>query len=358
VRDLATGKTTRVDVSSDGQQANDSSGYDVAINGDGRFAAFTSYASNLVPGDTNNSSDVFVRDRVRGTTTRVSVGVDGVEGDEISFGPAISRDGRYVAFHSDASNLVSESTPPGVYLRDRLARTTTLVSASYGSTPANGFSFDPSVSDNGRYIAFESAASNLVRGDTNGDPTWPTGEDIFVRDVVDGTTKRVSVSSGEVQSNGESNAPKISGDGRYVVFWSNASNLVSGDHNGAYDVFVRDLRRGTTRRIPAPSTLEEGGSGELGISDNGRYVVFSSDAVGLVASDQQANLDVFQWDRLSGVTTLVSESPQGTLSNGYSSWPSISATGRYISFISDATNLVLPDANGGDADVYVRDRGW
>jgi Tol biopolymer transport system component len=230
------GQTTRVSVSSAGAQANDSSLKD-SISADGRYVAFTSYAGNLVNSDTNGLSDVFVRDRVAGTTTRVSVSSGGTQGNGQSNSPVISADGRFVAFTSDASNLVTGDTneKSDIFVRDRATYQTTRVSVSSGVSGAQGNaqSNSPVISADGRYVAFTSDAGNLVAGDTNGK------SDVFVRDRKTSQTTRFSVNSGGAQRNHWSQADAISADGRYVVFTSETddSNLTFGN---ATSVFVRD----------------------------------------------------------------------------------------------------------------------
>ena len=250
VRDLDTGTTERVSVSSDGVEG-DSNSFFSAISADGRFVAFTSLARNLVPGDTNLTTDVFVRDRLAGTTERVSISSGGSEANDQSFLPSISSDGRFVAFSSVASNLVAGDTNGvrDIFVHDRLTRTTERVSISDTELEANassdgpgvrgGTSFGPKISADGRFVAFDSIATNLVAGDTNtcSPPglapfsTPGTCPDIFVRDRVAGTTIRFSVDSAGNQSNGASTDPGISADGLTVGFFSQASNLVAGDTN-------------------------------------------------------------------------------------------------------------------------------
>lgn len=246
VRDRLAGTTERVSVSSDGAQANarypsTQSTYP-AISANGRYVAFMSSASNLVASDTNQTWDVFVRDRLAGTTERVSVSSDGGQADYASDYVAISADGRYVAFRSIASNLV-----PGkrtylwdVYVHDRITGTTELVSVGARGEDANFYSLGVSISGDGRYVAFSSLASNLVAGDTNDCPITSAHfscPDVFVRDRLQGTTERVSVRSDGGQADHESNDAAISADGRYVAFWSDAPNLLSGNSGS---VFVRD----------------------------------------------------------------------------------------------------------------------
>ncbi len=206
-----------------------------SISDDGRYVAFTSTAPNLVAGDTNNATDVFVRDRVASTTTRVSVSSSGMQSPAASGAPSISGGGGLVAFVSATDALVIGDTNnvSDVFVRDRSAATTTRASLSNGGAQANGASIRPTLSDNGSTVAFSSAASNLVAGDTN------RATDVFVRDRISQTTERASLSARGTQANGRSAEGAISGDGRNVSFTSAASNLVVGDTNRAADVFLR-----------------------------------------------------------------------------------------------------------------------
>ncbi len=331
--------------------------YEPAISSDGRYVSFISSASNLVPGDTNRAPDVFVRDRRLGTTRRVSVSSTEAQGNSLngSFDPAISSDGRYVAFYSDASNLVRGDTNDAtdVFVRDRRLGTTRRVSVSGTEAQGHRDSYGPAISSDGRYVAFISGASNLVPGDTN-----DTGE-VFIRDRKLGTTRRVSVSSTEAQGNSGSSGPAISSDGRYVAFGSEASNLVPGDTNRAQDVFVRDRKLGTTRRVNVSSTEAQGnsnqGSAAAAISSDGRYVSFGSHASNLVPGDTNDTRDVFVRDRKLGTTRRVSVSGTEAQGNSPSFDPAISSAGRYVSFGSYSSNLVRGDTNGA-IDVFVRDR--
>jgi Tol biopolymer transport system component len=354
VRDHVTGEGSRVSVSSAGVQANGNSGWP-STSADGRYIAFESVASNLVSGDTNGAWDVFVRDRVAGGTARVSVSSTGAQANGNSGWPSISADGRYVAFSSEASNLVPGDTNgvTDIFVRDRVAGGTTRVSVSSTGVQANGNSAWPSISADGRYVAFQSEATNLVPGDTNSAP------DIFVHDRVTGGTARVSVATGGVQANGFSRSPSISADGRYVAFESWATNLVPGDTNGAWDVFLHDRGTGATTRVSVSlaGAQADGNSGSPSISANGRYVAFVSAATNLVPGDTNGLTDVFVRDRVTEAMICVSVSSDDAQANGLSEGPSISATGRYVVFVSHATNLVPGDTNGAE-DIFVRDRGW
>jgi Tol biopolymer transport system component len=272
----ATGATTRVSVATGGTQANNYSGPS-AISADGRYVAFESLASNLVAGDTNGVQDVFVRDQVNGYTTRVSIATGGAQANGGSSGASISADGRYVAFQSDAGNLVPGDTngAPDVFVRDRVTGATTRVSVATGGTQANNNSQRSAISADGRYVAFSSDANNLVAGDTNG------CDDVFVHDRDTGATTRVNVATDGTQANENCRynpltlGVAISADGRYVAFDSTAGNLVAGGAASPRDVFVRDRVTGATTRVSVPSGSPDfGGSYSPAISADGRYVAF------------------------------------------------------------------------------------
>jgi Tol biopolymer transport system component len=327
----------------------DSGGSSLSTNG--QFAAFESTASDLAPGDTNGATDVFVRDRSSGAVEPASVSSGGTYGSGPSIDARISPNGRFVAFVSGASNLVpgDSNGRADVFLRDRQAATTVRVSVGAGAVQSvGGDSYRPAVSADGRYVAFSSDATNLIAGDTN------ARTDVFVRDVPAGTTTRVSVAGASTQVNDSSDIPTISADGRFVAFQSDATNLVAGDTNTETDVFVRDRQAATTTRVGVATagTQPTGGSTfDAEISGDGRYVVFNSEATNLVSGDTNATSDVFVRDRQTATTTRVSVAGAATQANSPSTEPSISADGRYVSFSSDATNL------GGPAgSVYRRDR--
>jgi len=355
VRDRELGTTERVSLSSTGREGNRNT-FEPAISADGRYVAFRSYASNLVARDTNGTWDVFVRDRELGTTERVSVSSTGREGDKASWAPAISADGRYVAFASQASGLVPDDDHfanfVDVFVRDRKLDTTKRVSVSSSGRRGRGYSDEPAISADGRYVAFASQASNLVPRDTNDD--W----DVFVRDRKRHVTRRVSVSSSghQARRHGANPPPSsgISADGRYVAFVAAASNLVPRDTNGVPDVFVRDRKRHTTRRLSVSSTGQQGAgrSRSPAISANGRYVAFASTASNLVAGDTNGFSDVFVRDRTRDKTRRVSISSSGQPGNRFSIYPAISADGRYVAFASTASNLIAGDTN--DFDVFIR----
>jgi Tol biopolymer transport system component/Ca2+-binding RTX toxin-like protein len=357
IKDLQTGTTKRISVASDGTQGNNDSYYP-SISADGRYVAFLSSATNLVSGDTNGVNDIFVKDLQTGTTKRISVASDGTQGNDQSYNPSnpsnpsISADGRYVTFNSSATNLVSGDTngAPDIFVKDLQTGTTKRISVASDGTQGNDGSSNPSISPDGRYVAFSSGASNLVSGDTNG------VNDIFVKDLQTGTTRRISVASDGTQGNDGSSGPSISADGRYVAFNSTATNLVSGDTNGVNDIFVKDLQTGTTKRISVASDGTQGndGSSNPSISADGRYVAFTSFASNLVSGDTNNNTDIFVKDLQTGTTKRISVASDGTQGNSYSYISSISADGRYVAFISEARNLVSGDTNNA-TDIFVHD---
>jgi Tol biopolymer transport system component len=357
VRDLVTGTTTLV--STTGTAGGNQNSYNPVVSADGRYVAFTSYASNLVANDSNSTQDVFLYDRTAASTTLVSRRapslpyLSGNDSSRAYSNQSLSADGRYVAFTSKASNLVandSNSTISGtindVFVRDRVNSTTTLVSTT-GTAGGNSDSSNPVVSADGRYVAFTSRASNLVANDSNGT------QDVFVRDLVNGMTTLVST-TGTASGNSDSSNPVVSADGRYVAFTSRASNLVANDSNGTQDVFVRNLVNGTTTLVSTTGTSSGNGySANPVISADGRYVAFTSYASNLVANDTNSTQDVFVRDLVNGMTTLVSTTSTAS-GNSYSDNPVVSADGRYVAFDSLADNLVANDSNGSQ-DVFVRD---
>ncbi len=389
------GSISRVSVSGSEVQGNDDS-IGVSISRDGRYVAFSSQASNLVPGDTNNAIDVFVRDRAAGTTRRVSVSSSGAQGNAGSSSPSISADGRSVAFVSEASNFVPPDgdSQPDVFVHDLLTRSTTLVNVGLSgaandapSISANGRyvafrfglefwtvyvrdrqagtttqvsgqdpccydSYRPAISGGGRFVAFDSDGPGFVPRDTN------SVVDVFISDWRARSTRRVSVSSTEAQGNADGFCPAVSADGRYVSFSSWASNLVRGDTNDANDVFVRDRWAGTTQRVSVTSTggQQNGYPGCAALSADGRYVAFTSDATNLVPGDTNGMRDVFVRDRRAGTTSrLVAITPGEEDLFGPSL--AISPAGRYVGFDSYESDLIARDTNGF-YDVFVADRGY
>jgi Tol biopolymer transport system component len=417
VRDRSLRTTERVSVGAGGAQGDRESGFGgVAISGNGRYVAFASGATNLVSGDTNNQTDIFVRDRLNGITERVSLAADGSQANEASWEPDLDASGRYIAFTSDAA-LIPYASLGNVYVRDRIGRSTELVSrtadypqhdsgyraaisadgrfvsfASYAGTagpynvflwdrslnvsekisvPANGGSANDDsgdhasgVSPNGRFVVYESRASNLMAADRNGRP------DVFVRDRTAGTTERASVGSGGAEgiTGATSSVGGMSADGRYVVFVSDATNLVPGDTNGAEDAFVWDRLQGVTERVSVSSTGQEAAPAHTpptttllrpAISADGRFVVFMSEASNLVPDDRNERRDVFVRDRQKGTTERASVNTAGSeLAFGVDEISSaISADGRFVAFYSSSFELWDPSStNVYPVQLYVRDR--
>ena len=336
VRDHEKGTTERVSLTSNRAQSNNGS-FSPSISADGRFVAFYSKASNLVEGDTNGMEDIFVYDCDKGIIERVSVANDGTQSNSNSYFPSISSDGRFIAFYSNASNLVEGDTNSlfDVFVYDRETGITERVSVARDGTQGNDSSLRPSISANGRYVAFYSKASNLVAGDTN------AVEDVFVYDRGIETIERVSVARDGTQGNFESLRPSISANGRYVAFYSRASNLVEGDTNEIYDIFVYDRGKRTTEMVSIATNGTQGDYGSLSpsISANGRYVAFYSKASNLVGGDNNRMDDVFVHDRKKQTTEMVNTISSGMRSNSY--YPSISADGRYVAFSSQKAKILL-----------------
>jgi len=339
----------------DGSPANGAS-FVSAVSADGRVVAYASEASNLVAGDENGMADVFVHAREPGTTERVSVGGDGRGGDGLSAGAALSGDGRFVAFASLASNLVPDDTNgvADVFLRDRAAGTTERVSVGADAAQADGSSFGQvSISADGRFVAFRSFAANLVADDTNG------VTDVFVRDREAGTTERVSVGV-HGQGAGMSFWPSLSADGDAVAFASAADNLVAHDANRAIDVFVRNRSAQTTERISTAHPGRESTNASVGfpmLSGDGAVVAFSSRARELLpdGEDDNGQIDLLVRVRAQAKTTRVSVAADGAEADGGSVEGALSGDGRFVVFHSVAANLVAGDTNGV-ADVFARDR--
>lgn len=353
VRDLRTGSTTLVSSALGGAKGNGAS-FAVAISADGRYVVFNSYATDLVVGDTNDVFDVFVRDLVSQVTQRVSVSSSGEQSDAMSLGGVISADGHWLAFDSDATNLVAEDTngKTDVFLRNLGTGVTRRLSVNSHGRQAGGYSYLGSITADGRFVVFESDAPDLVARDTNHRP------DVFMRNVRTGVIRRVSVSSSGRESNLSSYGGSVSADGRYVAFSSFGSNLVAGDTNNCSDLFVRDLKKQVTRRLTVGPggtqihTSTYGGS----ISADGRFVTFASRAVNLVPGEVfDGTYHVFLSNWRNHVIRRVSISSSGVPGNDSSSGGTSSADGRYVAFASEATNLVAGDTNAL-SDIFVRDR--
>lgn len=337
----------RVSVASDGAAANGHSGGS-AISADGRWIAFASDASNLVSGDLNNLTDVFVHDRDTGTTTRVSIASNDTEGNGESYSPTLSANGRFVAFFSVASTLVADDTNGlgDIFIHDRRTGQTTRLSVSSNGTQANEVSFYPAISADGRFVTFVSRATNLIPGDSNG------FDDIFIHDRQTSQTTLISIAWNGAAANGRSDTPAISANGRFVAFGSFAWNLAGDEAYLFYGIYLHDRQTGQTTHVS--SKHASNASIDPSISANGRFISFTSYAGNLVTDDTNRCLsatdkggcpDIFVYDRETGETTRVSVASDGTQANMESFRSSISADGRFVAFESYADNLVPNDTN-------------
>jgi len=358
VHDRSTGVAERVSVDSrerqsDGAEADgvlDTNFGPPAITPDGRYVAFASSATNLVKGDKNNAVDIFLRDRLLGTTERVTaVGRKTVANAESSF-PAISPDARFIAFQSFADNLMPSDTnfTSDVFLLDRQAGTIVRVSVTSTGEQAGNASRSPAITPDGRFVAFESDAL-LVPGEVE-----DSAGDVYLRDLQAGTTEGISGGSELV---GHSGGPKITPDGRFVAFHSWDDGLVPGDTNNSYDVFVRDRSSGALERVSVDSAGAQGNDWSLGasITPDARFVAFHSFADNLVAGDTNFDYDIFVRDRATNTTvraSVRSDGSEGGLSLA-SLNPSLSADGTVVAFQSEAD--LVPDDTGFPVDVFVHD---
>jgi Tol biopolymer transport system component len=353
VKDLTTGAIDRVSVDSAGTPA-DGRSDEPTISEDGRLVAFTSSATNLVAGDTNQVSDVFVHNRGTGTTTRVSVSALGREANGASFMPAISPDGGYVVFVSAAENLTGGSALPDRYLdvfRKRLNGSVTKVSKP-STGVANGPSKNPVVSRNGTFVAFRTGASNLL---SSGVPT--SGPANILLWESPGTITLASRNTAGTKSGSTDDRPAISADGRHVAFVSD-QRLVSGDANGYPDIFVHDRTTLTTIRASegTNATEADAGSDDVAISPDGRYVAFDTGATNLVPGDTNGDQDVFVRDLVAGTTSRVSVRTGGAQVQGGSGNASVSDAGSRVAFVSGSNGLVAGDINN-IGDIFVRGVG-
>lgn len=402
-----------VSISSDGTPGNGDC-YGMAISRNGRIIAFMSASDNLVENDTSSQGNIFARDMETGQTTLESVTTSGQAANGPSQWPSLSDDGRYLAFDSFATNLYENDTNERVdiFSRDRQTGKTRLVSASSNETPSNGDSGQPSISGDGSTVVYTSLAYNLTEDEVctkSGIPVSevfmtrlspfdtslldlrPTGNgcqnsnealdisrdgqivlirsgvdgllqgdqdglnDLFVLDRRNGQLTLVSLGTDGTPANDDIDiTAQMTPDGRFVVFLTAANNLVQGDTNGTYDVFVRDLVNKETTMVNLGANSEQANADAYfsGISDDGRFVCFSSDATNLVNGDTNGKVDIFVRDLEQKRTALVSLAPDGTPADDNSYWPVISGDGRYIAFVSEAHNLVESD-NKDVADVFI-----
>ena len=355
VHDRATGTTDRVSLAGDGTEA-DGQSQRPTLSDDGRYVAFWSDATNLVPGDDNDVADAFVYDRSDRVIRRVSVGPGGAQANGESLRPVISGDGLTVAFESAARNLVGKDVlgrsldtnqSRDIFVHDIATEETTRVSVASDGAQGTGDSLRPSISADGRYVAFQSEAV-FDSADTN------EARDVYVHDRETGVITRASLGDSEAEGDGGSFSPSVSANGRYVAFWSNAANLVDGDDNAKSDVFVRDLEEGSTERVSVSSTGDEGDddSSDPSLSPDGRHVAFWSAASNLVAADSNAVRDVFLHDRTTAETIRASVASDGAQADADCYAPNVGGGGDLVAFDSEATTLVAGDSNPG-SDIFV-----
>ncbi|MHB0999292.1 MAG: TolB family protein [Armatimonadota bacterium] len=394
------GTIERISVAFDGGESN-YGGNNARMSADGRFVVFQSEATNLVPDENIIATDIFVRDRFNGTTTRLSVSNTGVESNKGSQGPSISADGRYIAFECGGTNIVPGDTNghAEIFVYDQL---TGEISRDSGDIQYNDWTHSPRLSPDGRYLTFDTWASNVIPRDRDdgtfihdrltgevtrslwSDPKFSTDNryfissdsdavipidtngftDVFVYDRMTPypyVRTLVSVSINGIPGNGSSGGV-ISADGSYAAFYSAASDLVPDDTNNFNDIFVRNLIPPcVTTRVSVSSTGEQANehSGSVSTNADGKYVAFSSKATNLVPDDTNKVRDIFLHNRITGETERISVTNDGTESNGENSGPtSISKYGRYVLFTSLANldNISTADAEG-DIDIFVYDQG-
>lgn len=344
-------ETERVSISSAGSEGNQVSRIP-SINADGQIIVFASEATNLVDGDTNGVQDIFLHDWLTGTTERVSLSGQGQEANGASDWPEISADGLSVVFTSTATNLVDGDSNglEGVFVVNLQSGAVELVSHPTSGSQADAPCSQPVISGDGRFIAFVSAATNLVPGATAG------LEEIYLFDRADGSLQWVSAPRIGTANDGVSGEPAISADGNWVAFSSNSAQLVSGDTLGLRDIFLWNRVSSAIERVSVTQTGGEADSLSYvpALSADGRFVVFRSHASNLVISELANWGDIFLRDNLNGSLQRVNISTTGEQAGGPSDEPAISADGRFIVFRSHATNLVPNDTNISP-DIFVRD---
>lgn len=325
-------------------------GNEPVLSADGTILTFWSSSKRLVRRDHNDAPDVFVRDLTTGKTTLVSRTPDGTSGNGDSRIASISADGRYVTFDSDASNLVAgdNNQITDIFLYDAKTKKVTLVSRGLDGKTAKGQSLQSEISADGSHVVYSSSAENIVKGDSN------HAEDVFAYDVAAGTTQLISVAEDGTQGDGGSFNPSVSGDGLFVTFWSFATNFSSSDDNQQGDVFVRTT---DSPKITLVSHTPDGQSGDNesddpAIATDGRSIAFQSAASDLDPADTNGFTDIYRYDIDSGAVTLVSATPAGGPPNDSSFLPALSGDGGYVTFESVASDLVSRDTNGV-SDVFV-----
>lgn len=354
VRNTTNGTSQRVSVDSSGDQS-DGVSYAPHISGNGRYVVFESNAGNLDSPFTygaGGAQNVFIHDLQTGTTRLVTSYSSGYQSTHQNYDMGVSNDGRFVLFMSDdpAFNS-SSSTSYQIYLKDMNSGTMTLISQSSSGSVGNSDSPRASMSCDGSFIAFESAASNLVSGDTNG------YEDIFVVDLINGTTIKDITINGD----GDSFQPYVACDGDYVALTSNATNLVTGDTNGNADGFIYDREANTINRVTLDNSgnqTADGNANQVSISSDGHYAVFFSDSTDYTSADLHGHYQIFLRDLKAGTTELLSQISSTSGGNGDSMYSNISADGTIVAYASKATNLTTDTlVNSGNFNYFTSATG-
>lgn len=349
----------RVSLGTGGVQGNHDS-YFLSMSEDASVVAFESFVSNWASDQSDlNFVDIFARDRTTNTTRKISVGPGGAISDQRSFDPIVSADGRYVSFISYATNLVPGDTNRhdyvddglDVFLYDWVTNSLKRVSLTWDGKQIDGNSVG-TITPDAKYVIFtsngidvESSPSNAARVNA-----------IYVRDLQTGDIERITKGPGGAYPNGTVVGAVSSYDGRFIVYLSDATNLVT-DNNGFRDVMLYDRQTQQTILVSKPvgGGASNGDSGKATISWDGRYIAFHSEATNLVPNDTNQKLDVFVYDRVTGELEMVSVSSTGAQGNEDSKEPAICDGGRFVSFTSEAANLVSVPHNG-ERQVYVHDR--
>jgi Tol biopolymer transport system component len=348
IRDRRRRTTTLVSAAAAGGQP-DAASLSPSVSSSGRYVAFSSNAAHIVAGDTNGVFDVFVRDRVAGTTTRVSVSSAGAQGDAPSDAPSISASGRLVVFLSRAKTLGGPDTTDtfDVFLRDLDAGTTTRVSTGLGGSEPDGPSFTAAISGDGSTVVFASAAENLVPGDTNG------AVDVFAFDRATGSIRRLDVTPSGNQANGDTLVDQAgaatNADGNVVAFGTNASNLLGGPSE--FDMVARDIAANTVQRLSLGAQIDniypEGGSAGPSVSGNGKLVAFAGTGSQLPRYIDASPMDVYVSNRATGGLTRISQLSQCRAAGEINGFPAISADGRWVAFQSTSIDLLQPGVYQG-----------
>jgi Tol biopolymer transport system component len=334
-----------VSVNSNGKEG-DQDSFAPSISADGRFIAFTSRATNLAGDDCDNGlNQIHVHDRTTGTTHCVSINSNGHDANQDSNASSISADGRWIAFDSAATNLSGDKCDNGfhhIFVRDRTSDKIICASVRTNGDDGNGDSFDPSISADGRFVVFHSTATNLSTRCDNGN------SHIFRHDLDTGETICVSVNTEGEQGDGNSFLARVSADGRFVAFQSNPTNVTARCSNGFTHIYVRDTveQRTTCASVDKNGNQGNNDSGQPSISSDGRFVAFSSAASNLGNKHcQSGKVQVLIRDRANETTSCASVGPKKVDGNGQSINPALAADGTLVVFESEASNLVKKDTN-------------